>query len=445
LRVLSKLRKAFGNEKVKSLPHYRAIFIGVFLATGVATTSIEVYYLRMGQKTVTSFLLDSLLFAAIVGILLLVAYYLVGRVLSVYIEQHGKFEDLVNNSADTIYYLDNRGCIDWVNDAGLDAFGCGELKQVRGKPFADFIHPDDREMVSAYFDDGLKMRRATTSGLTFRMAKKDGDDLLVELQAHTVYDEEGNHVETVGIIRDVTTRKRYEEALERINAQLEGYAHTAAHDLKNPLQKVMLAAGGILGLGSYPEVEAARETTMSLAEDVMNAAEQANRIIEDLLFLAESGTAPKGVRLVSVADEVEEVLSEKAGDIMEKGVEVKLDDDLGQVIAAPTHIYQLFSNLISNAVKYNDNQKPIVEVRYRGGANGDGHRYLVHDNGTGIPPDIIDRVFMPFVRGKSGETGIGLSIVQKIVNAYGGSISAYNDHGACFEFTIKDFDGSRTI
>ena len=445
MRVLSKLHKAFGNEKVKSLPYYRAIFIGVFMAAGVATISIEAYYLWMGQKTGTSFLLDSLLFIAIAGIILLIAYQLVARVISVYIEQHGKFQDLVKNSADTIYYLDSCGCVDWVNDAGLNAFGCGELEQVRGKPFADFIHPDDREMVISYFDDALKMRHATTSGLTFRMVKKDGDDFYGELQAHTVFDEEGNRMETVGIIRDVTTRKRYEEAMERVNAQLDGYAHTAAHDLKNPLQKVMLAAGGILRFGSYPEVEAARETIMSLAEDVINAAEQANRIIEDLLFLAESGTTTKGVSLVDVADEVEEVLSEKAEDIIEKGVEVKLDDDMGQVVAAPTHIYQLFSNLISNAVRYNDNKKPVVEVRYCGSANGDGHRYLVHDNGAGIPPDIIDRVFMPFVRGKSGKTGIGLSIVQKIVNAYGGSISVYNDGGACFEFTIKDFDGSRTI
>jgi len=67
------------------------------------------------------------------------------------------------------------------------------------------------------------------------------------------------------------------------------------------------------------------------------------------------------------------------------------------------------------------------------------HRYLTRDNGSGIAPEYLGRIFLPFVKGKTGETGIGLTTVEKIVAVYGGEIRAYNDNGACFEFTLKDY------
>ena len=114
------------------------------------------------------------------------------------------------------------------------------------------------------------------------------------------------------------------------------------------------------------------------------------------------------------------------------------DEDLGFVKASPTHIYQLFSNLIKNAFEYCDNDWPVIEVRSVGDSEG-GHRYLVKDNGSGIPADIMDKVFVPFSRGDSGQTGIGLSIVERITRVYAGDVKAYNDLGACFEFLLRDF------
>jgi signal transduction histidine kinase len=64
----------------------------------------------------------------------------------------------------------------------------------------------------------------------------------------------------------------------------------------------------------------------------------------------------------------------------------------------------------------------------------------VCDNGVGIPEDEIDKVFIPFFKGAEGQTGIGLSIVEKIVKLYGGEILAFNDGGACFDFTIRGLD-----
>jgi PAS domain S-box-containing protein len=436
--LLSRIRKIFRKDGVQSLPHYRAIFIAAFLVAELAILSVEGYYLLTGEDTFGFLIVDALLFTAVAAILLLISYYLVGRVFTAFLESQGRFEALVNNSPDTIYYLNGGGRIEWVNEAGLKFFGYGTMAQVKGKSFGDFIHPEDREETAAAFREALRSQQATVAGLTFRMLKKDGGVVWAELHAHTMFDEDGNYRESVGIIRDVTRRKRYEDALEKANAELEVYAHTVSHDLKNPIQTVMLACGGVQTLAGSGENGDSAEMLVGLADAAIAGAQRANRLIEDLLLFAESGQVPKDVCQVEVSEKVREVLSEKESDISERGIRVRMDADMGQVVAAPTHIYQLFANLVTNAIRYNDSRHPEIEIKYFSSVNGDGHRYLVRDNGSGIPSDLLDSVFVPFSRGKNGETGIGLSIVEKIVKVYGGSIEAYNEGGACFEFTLHD-------
>ena len=90
-----------------------------------------------------------------------------------------------------------------------------------------------------------------------------------------------------------------------------------------------------------------------------------------------------------------------------------------------------------NGIKHNNNDAPVVEVEYLG--NGPlGHRYLVRDNGPGIKPEQMESIFLPFFKGENGYTGIGLTIVEKLVKLYDGEIKASTHGGACFEFSMRD-------
>lgn len=436
--MLSRLKGALQDGKVGSLPHYRAIFIMVFLMAEAATFGIEGYYLAIGENTVGFLFLDTALYTVIAAFLMLLSYFLLGRVLSAYLESQGKFEDLVNNSPDTIYYLDGEGKIAWVNEAGLAFFGYRRLDEVSGRPFIDFIHEEDLEEAIAAFEKRPDERTDTGDGLTFRMVRKGGGVAWVELHSHSMFDGEGKFQQSVGIIRDVTGRKEYQDALERANAELEGYAHTVSHDLKNPIQTVLLACSGIMNVVEEGKMNGSEEIVETLAEGAVAGAFRASHMIEELLLLAESGQIPEAVGPVGISEKVDEVLSEKAQDISERGIEVDVDEDMGEVVAAPAHIYQLFANLVRNSIKYNDSNNPRIEIHHSPPENGEGHRYLVRDNGPGIPMEIMDTVFLPFTKGESGETGIGLSIVEKIVKTYGGDIRAFNEGGACFEFTLND-------
>jgi len=229
-----------------------------------------------------------------------------------------------------------------------------------------------------------------------------------------------------------------EEELQRINAELEGYAHTVSHDLKGPLSSIMLGvdllADSLEGAGTGDVGEMSE-----IVATISRSAENAHKRIKGLLSLAESGQEPAETSPVDVREVVEEVLQERSHEIKKKGMEVDASPDLGTITGNPVQIQQVFSNLIGNAIRYNDSENPVIRISHLGDDDDGGHRYLVRDNGPGIPEDLIDCVFLPFTRGQGGDTGIGLSIVERIVNVYGGKIEAYNDNGACFEFVLRDY------
>jgi PAS domain S-box-containing protein len=264
---------------------------------------------------------------------------------------------------------------------------------------------------------------------------KDGSTVWVESKIGFLRDKDGKAVGMLGVTRDISERKKWEEELDRMNAELKGYAHVVSHDLKGPLtatSMVLEMIERVLGKRRLPEEK--KEKLDEMLDIGQGSMRRANTLVEDLLVLAEAG-APQDTLPVSVENTVNNVLADNADRIREKGITVEFGPSLGEVVASPIQIYQLFSNLVRNSIEHSGNESPVIEISNLG-VEGTVHRFLVRDNGGGIPEEILDDLFIPFVKGESGGTGIGLSIVEKIVKTYGGEIKAYNDNGACFEFAL---------
>jgi PAS domain S-box-containing protein len=345
-----------------------------------------------------------------------------------------RYRNIFELSPDFIFLVEKGGKMIHANDAMIERAGM-PLAELCQRTYMDFFAGTDASEIK----EAVRRLRAgeEVRGLEVPARNALGEEALYEVNAIPI--KEGSEVVRVlCLARDITSRKESEEELKRLNRELEGYAQTVSHDLRSPLTAIKLAGDNLNTIMKKKDlVEDLDEEVGRCAEVILESASRAEALIEDLLVLARAGQEPEEVSEVDVSETVRRIIEEHEPAIQERGVTVVLSEDLGRVVANPTHVYQVFSNLIDNAIKYNVSPGPVVEVKYLG-RTATGQTYVVKDNGPGIPAGEIENVFLPFYKGEEGSTGIGLAIVEKLVNLYAGSIHVYTNGGTCFEFSLND-------
>ncbi len=329
----------------------------------------------------------------------------------------------------------------YVNKAALEMTGY-TLEESRHLNFWDLVAPGFKETVK---ERGLARQRGqkVPSRYEIPAITKSGAAIWIDFSAVEI-EYEGKSAGIATFV-DITDSKRAEEALRRANAELRGYADTVSHDIKGPLGTTLTGLNTLVQLMKDPDTEPDRATLLELAGALSANIKKSHAMVDDLLALAASGQTPEETEEIDVGGVVARVLNELEPEILERNVAVEVDDGLGTIVANGTQIYQIFANLLGNAVRHNDAENPRVKVQNLGDDAPGLHHYRVCENSSGIPEDIMARLFEPFFRGKGSGTGIGLAIVDKLVKVYGGAISAYNEGGACFEFTIGDLEASPPV
>jgi len=361
-------------------------------------------------------------------------------------ESEAQYRFLTEHMNDLVWTLDLGLRTTYVNPAEEKVLGF-TVEERMGQTAEEHLTPESLATVTSMLAEELMRDREPgvdpdrTFVLELDYYHKNGSIVCLDTIVSGIRDEDGNPIGVYGVSRDITERKRYENELKKMNEELKGFAHTVSHDLKGPLATLMGANKTLQLLLRDPDVKDFREDILEMTEIIDVGTGRAEKLISDLLSLAETAQVPTEVSEVDVSEVVEKVLIDIADDIEDKAIDISVGDDLGSVTANPTHVYQVFLNLIGNAVKHNDSAAPAIEIVSLP-SDDDRHRYLVRDNGDGIPPADLERIFIPFFKGRPGSTGIGLSTVEKILDVYGGEIRAYNDDGACFDFCMRDFSGS---
>ena len=239
-------------------------------------------------------------------------------------------------------------------------------------------------------------------------------------------------------------RERAEQALaekaqelERSNADLQQFAYVASHDLQEPL-RVM---NGYLALlkDSYQD-SGTRDESLQIISRIENATSRMDTLIQDLLDFARVDTQKEPFQPANTNEVVDYALGNLEVAIKESDAIVKFSD-LPTVNADQGQLVQLFQNLIGNAIKFRGDTRPEIEV----GAESQSDQVLfwVKDNGIGIDPANVDRIFTIFERlnpmDRYPGSGIGLSVCKKIVERHDGQIWAESspDGGTTIFFTIK--------
>ena len=352
------------------------------------------------------------------------------------IDSEERYRTLVETSPDSIALIDFNLKIITVNKQTAAMFGFKDADRLAGTSVLDVLAPVDRARAFVEIYNLIQLDRIAV--VEYNLRRRDDSLFPAEVSVSPVHGADGKPAAFMTVVRDITKRKQSEEAQRIANAELQGFAHTVSHDLKNPLSAISLACETLDLLVERPDSEQTRNYIKDIAGTIGDGALRATALIQDLLALAEAGQSPKEVTRVDVAKVLRTVLEDMAPTIAEKKVKIKMDQRLGRLKANPAQVYQVFSNLIGNAVIHNDNANPEIEVSNIGGDGAGGHRYRVRDNGSGIAESILDSVFLPFSKGANGQTGIGLAIVEKIVKTYHGEVRAYNDGGAVFEVTFRE-------
>jgi signal transduction histidine kinase len=255
----------------------------------------------------------------------------------------------------------------------------------------------------------------------------------------------GNHTGLVLIaIEDSTERDAAQARLTQVNAELEGFAYTVAHDLRAPLRALEGYSRALQEDFGDRLGAVARSYTESIAE----AAARMDLLIRDLLDYSRLARSDVAVAVVSLDNVVSAAREQLAADLASRRAALAIEGPLGSVLAHFTTLVQVVVNLLSNAVKFIP-PGTVPQVRVWSEVGPDRIRLWVEDNGIGIASDFHDRIFKVFERLHGQEdfagTGIGLAIVRKGIERMGGTVGLESalGSGARFWIELAAADGHR--
>jgi PAS domain S-box-containing protein len=355
-----------------------------------------------------------------------------------------RFESLLEVAPDPIVIVDMHGAIAIVNRQTELVFGYLR-HELLGQPVETLVPDDLRAMHTTHRHAYAAEPRTRPMGVGLELfgRRKDGTSFPVEISLSPLHSESETLI--VSIIRDITDRKRAEEQLratavelERSNRELEQFAYVASHDLQEPLRMVA-SYTQLLARRYAGKLDADADEFIGFAVD---GARRMQELINDLLTYSRVGSRALELRAVNTNHIVDRVIGDLGGAIRDSAGRVSRGD-LPTLYADATQMEQLFQNLIANGIKFHRPDVP-PEVHVSARRSAPGWTFAVTDNGIGIEPQYLERIFVLFQRLHSRAeypgTGIGLAICKKIVERHGGTLTVHSEpkQGTTFEFTLPE-------
>ncbi len=367
----------------------------------------------------------------------------------------GQMATLIMSAMDAIITIDSRQRIVLFNAAAEAMFRI-PAREVLGEPIDRFIPPRYRSVhhhhVELFGSTNTSMRTMEHLG-TLTAVRADGEEFPIEasisqsgLDAEKLY--------TV-ILRDITSRVAAEKELERLNRELEArvarrteeladevrnlesFSAAVSHDLRAPVRRIRGFANLILS----DEATCNNAETRRYLGFIRDSARRMELLIDDLLAFARCGTMTMEFSDINMNGVLNDVLGELDGRGAIPAVRW-ITSSLPSVQGDPGMMKLVWSNLISNAVKFSRNQsEPVIEIGHLP-LTGETVTYFVRDNGAGFDPMDTGKLFTAFNRLHREEefegTGIGLANVRRIIERHGGTVSAEGiaGAGATFYFTL---------
>ncbi|PON18746.1 hypothetical protein C2W62_06290 [Candidatus Entotheonella serta] len=334
------------------------------------------------------------------------------------------YHDLFELSPDGVIVTDTKGDILQANVRCAEILELESPSELIGRSVSQFlVHPEERDVFldrisHSHRIEGQRRELRTQRGRT-----------IVILFSSRLIEYEGQSC-LLSVMRDVTERAR-------LRQEMEDFAYSASHDLQAPLRTFEGYARWLLE--DYGDV--LDEMGRQLCEEIIDDALHMKKLLDGLLEYSRIGRLHTQAVPVDVAAVLERVQHDLQIEIFDTEARIILPETLPTVVYPEVRLTQIFTNLLSNALKFTAvGRAPEIEVDCE--ALPRHYRFSVQDNGIGIAPEHTERIFEIFKRLHTREeypgTGAGLTIVKKIVESHGGQIglSSTPGEGSAFWFTI---------
>jgi len=361
-------------------------------------------------------------------------------------EEH--FRSIIENASDIITILDEDGTITYASPSIERILGY-QPDALIGRNAFDIIHPEDRENIERLYWEELESPAETTS-TEFRVQHSDGTWRTLEGTSENML----YHPVVGGFIinsRDISDRKLALEALheshqelerrvqertaqlDSINKELKEFAYVVSHDLKAPLRAISQLAHWI----SEDYTEALDQEGREMMDLILKRVKRMDGLIEGVLSYSRIGRIKEHTVALDLNILVDEIIENS---MAPSHVRVNIDGELPVVQRDPIRMQQVFQNLIDNAITYMDKSQGIVRI----GCEGEGMqwKFSITDNGPGIDIRYHEKIFQIFQtltpRDEHESSGVGLTLVKKIIQQYNGSIWVVSEpgKGSTFYFTL---------
>ncbi len=354
-------------------------------------------------------------------------------------ESEARMRAIFETAVDAILTIDERGAIERLNPAAERMFGYREAELV-GRNITTLMPEPYSSLHDGYLAHYLQTgeQRIIGIGREVQGLRRDGSVFPMELAVAEM--RLGERRMFTGLVRDITARKAAEEDAQRLvheltaaNEELTSFAYVVSHDLKAPLRGIASLADWIAADHGHLFDDGGREHMRLLIGRV----HRMGALIDGILEYSRVGRVRESHAEIDLGRVLAEVTDLVAAG---SGVAVAVAPGMPVVRAEPTRIRQVFHNLLSNAVRHMD--KPDGQVRVDWADDGAYWRFTVADNGPGIEARHFERIFGLFQtlspRDRVESTGVGLALVKKIVEMYGGAVavSSTPGAGATFSFTL---------
>ncbi len=350
---------------------------------------------------------------------------------------------IVDSTGDAVIGHTLDGVVTYWNKGAQTLYGYS-FGEAIGRPVLELVVPEDKR---AEFED-VVLRTSQGQG-PIRMEtlrrSKSGKQLIVSLTVSPILDAQGRITGASAIARDITAKRMAEKAqaearraAEEANRVKADFLNIVSHELRTPLTVIL---GNVSLLTSHDTMPAPAEAA-SIAQDIEDSAHRLLGLINDLLDISDMEAGIATLRLAPV--QAEELLLETAQAVerlaQAKGLSLDVRADPVELMADPQRLKQALTNLAENAIKFTDAGGVTLSAEQSGGTV----LFQVEDTGPGIADEAVGRIFDAFYQSDTSSTrqaqgtGLGLTIVKRIVELHGGKINVVSEpgHGTSFVLAL---------